>query len=204
MAGSRVAGEADLDAIAETLARAFADDRAWGWAFEDDRGRVDAGHQLEVLRAVFRFCAAAALGYGWVRVTDGVEAVALWIPPGEPEMPPAEAERLPALIRDGAGDERTAARLFELMEGFGRARPAGPPHYFLDTLGTHPEHAGHGHGLGLLADNLEEVDAAGGRAFLETGKPHNVPLYERFGFRVDGEVEILPGLTFTQMWRQPG
>lgn len=55
--------------------------------------------KLAALRAIFGFCAAAALDYGWVRVSDGVEAAAVWIPPGEPEMSSADAERLPELAR---------------------------------------------------------------------------------------------------------
>jgi len=198
---SRVAGEADLDAIAETLARAFEDDRAWGWAFEAEEGPADPGRKLAALDAVFRFCAAAALGYGWVRVTDGVEAVALWIPPGEPEMSPADAERFPALILATCG-EVIGKRLLRVMEGFERDHPAEPPHFFLDVLGTHPDHAGHGYGLGLLAANLAEIDAAGGAlVYLETSKPHNVRLYERFGFTVERETEVVPGITATHMWR---
>jgi ribosomal protein S18 acetylase RimI-like enzyme len=200
---ARVATEADLDAIAETLARAFEDDLAWGWAFEEE-GPAAAEHKLAALRAVFRFSAAAALGYGWVRVTDGVEAVALWVPPGEPEMSPAEAERFPTVIRASAGGEATAERLLRVMEGFDRDHPAEPPHYFLSVLGTHPDHAGHGLGLGLLSENLAEIDAAGGApAFLETSKPHNVGLYERFGFEVERQTEVLPGIPSTHMWRQP-
>jgi hypothetical protein len=118
---SRVASEGDLDAIAETLARAFENDLAWGWAFEEE-GPAAAEHKLAALRAVFRFSAAAALGYGWVRVTDGVEAVALWVPPGEPEMPPAEAERFPAVILAACG-EATGQRLLQVMEGFNRDHP---------------------------------------------------------------------------------
>jgi GNAT superfamily N-acetyltransferase len=199
----RVATEADLETIAETLARAFEDDRAWGWAFAGEGGPVDPERKLAALRAVFHFCASAALGYGWVRVTDGVEVVALWIPPGEPEMSPADAERFPAVVRASAGDEATGERLLELMEGFDHDRPSQPPHYFLDVLGTHPDHAGHGYGLSLLAANLAEIDAAGAPVFLETSKPHNLPLYERLGFRVEREVEVVPGVNSTHMWRQP-
>jgi ribosomal protein S18 acetylase RimI-like enzyme len=35
------------------------------------------------------------------------------------------------------------------------------------------------------------VDAAGGDAYLETDKPANVRFYERFGFEVVGEQEVL-------------
>lgn len=200
----RIAAAADLDAIAETLARAFEDDLAWGWAFATDSDPAAEERKLLALRAVFRFCAAAALGYGWVRVTEGVEAVALWIPPGQPEMSPADAERFPAVIRAACG-EATGERLLQVMEGFERDHPSQPPHFFLDVLGTHPDHAGHGYGLGLLAANLAEIDAAGGApVYLETSKPHNIPLYERFGFAVERETEILPGVRSTHMWRQPG
>lgn len=200
---NRVATEADLEAIAATLARAFEDDLAWGWAFEaGEGGPVDREPKLAALRTVFRFCAASALGYGWVRVTAGVEAVALWVPPGEPEMSPADAERFPAVIREACG-EATGERLIRVMEGFDRDHPAEPPHYFLSVLGTHPDHAGHGYGLGLVAENLAEIDAAGGSpAFLETSKPHNVGLYERLGFEVEREVEVLPGIGSTHMWRR--
>jgi hypothetical protein len=45
------------------------------------------------------------------------------------------------------------------------------------------------------------VDAAGGDAYLETDKPANVRFYERFGFEVIGDQEIL-GVTNWFMLRQ--
>ena len=197
---ARVATEADLESIAETLARAFEHYPVWQWAFEPEPERAT---RLAAMRAVFGFCAGAALGYGWVRVRDGVEAVALWIPPGEPEMSPADAERFPALVR-GVCAEPTADRILAAMQAFERTRPTGPPHYFLDMLGTHPDHAGHGYGMALLSANLEEIDAAGAPAFLETSDAANVPRYERLGFRVEREVELLAGIRSAQMWRPPG
>jgi GNAT superfamily N-acetyltransferase len=194
----RVATEADRGAIAETLAGAFEHDPIWGWAFED----ADRERKLAALRAVFGFCAAAALRYGWVRVTDGVEAVALWIPPGEPEMSPADAERLPGLIEEACGPD-SAPRVSALLEAFERTHPTEPPHHYLSLLGTHPDHVGHGYGMGLLAACLEEVDAAGSPAYLESSNPANVPRYERLGFRPLSEVELVPGIPATQMWRWP-
>ena len=136
-----------------------------------------------------------------MRVTGGVEAVALWIPPGEPEMSPAEAERLPALIEEACGPV-SAPRVSALMEAFERTHPSEPPHFYLSLLGTHPDHAGHGFGMGLLAANLEEVDAAGAPAYLESSNAANVPRYERLGFRPLSEVELVPGIPATQMWRE--
>jgi GNAT superfamily N-acetyltransferase len=195
----RVAEESDLEAIAETLARAFEQDPVWGWGFED----AELERKLSALRAVFGFCAAAALPHGWVRVTEGVEAVALWIPPGKPEMSAAEAERFPLLVREACG-ERSAARVLALMEAFERNHPPEPPHFYLSLLGTDPDHAGHGLGVGLVAANLAEIDAAGMPAYLESTNPRNVSRYERLGFRVESEVELLAGMPAEQMWRAPG
>lgn len=197
----RVAAEADLEAIAETLARAFERYPVWAWAFEPEPDRIA---RLAAMRAVFGFCAGAALGSGWVRVTDRAEAVALWVPPGEPEMSPADAERFPAFVRASVAAAASAERILAAIDAFDRTHPAEPPHFFLSMLATHPGHAGHGLGTALLAANLEEVDAARAPAFLETSSPANVPRYERLGFRAEREVELLAGLRSTQMWRPPG
>src|SRR3954464_8948969 len=100
----RVANEGDLEAIGRTLAGAFEHDPLWGWAFEE----AERERKLAALAAVFGFCAAAALGPGGVRVTSGVEAVALWIPPGAPEMSPADEERLPGVVAAACGPESAA------------------------------------------------------------------------------------------------
>ena len=196
---TRVAERADLEAIGETLALAFENDPLWGWAFED----ASRERKLASLESVFGFFAGAALDFGWVRVTDGVEAVALWIPPGSPEMTPADEERLPGVIA-AACEPDPAARVQQLLDSFEANHPHEPPHYYLSLLATHPDHAGKGLGVGLVADNLAEIDATGATPiYLETSKPHNVGLYERFGFEVERETELLPGIASTHMWRQP-
>jgi GNAT superfamily N-acetyltransferase len=195
----RVATEADLPAIGETLAGAFERDPIWGWAFD----HAERERKLAGLGAVFGFCAAAALAQGWVRVTEGVEAVALWIPPGAPEMSPADAERFPGIVATRAGSEVAAGRALDLMAAFERTHPHDPEHFYLSLLGTHPDHAGEGFGMGLLAANLEEIDGEGAPAYLESSNPVNVPRYERLGFEVwRADTELLPGIPATQMWRR--
>jgi GNAT superfamily N-acetyltransferase len=193
---TRVASEDDLPAIGETLARAFEHDPIWGWAFED----AERERKLAALGTVFGFCAAAALDLGWVRLTSGAEAVALWIPPGAPEMSPADAERFPAVVA-GACSEASAARVLDLMAAFERNHPHEPMHFYLSLLGTHPDHAGKGLGMALLAATLAEIDAEDAPAYLESSNPGNVPRYERLGFASWREAELLPGIPATQMWR---
>ncbi len=196
----RIAGEGDLEAIAATLAGAFERDPLWAWAFESEDGEG----RLAALRVVFGFYLAAAIDLGWVRVTDRAEAAALWIPPGSPEMSPADEARFPDVVA-GACSADSARRVLELAAAFGRNHPHEPPHFYLSVLGTHPDHRGQGHGAGLLAACLAEIDAADppAAAFLESSDAGNLPLYEGLGFRATREVELIAGLRATQMWRAP-
>jgi hypothetical protein len=196
----RVAERADLEAIGETLARAFEDDPLWGWAFEP----TSRARKLASLSTVFGFFAEAALDFGWVRVTDGMEAVALWIPPGSPEMTPADEARMPGVVAEACEPE-PAARVMEMLAAFERSHPHEPPHFYLSLLATHPDHAGNRLAVGLVADNLAEIDAADppAPAFLESSNPRNLARYERLDFRPTHEVDLVAGLTGTQMWRPP-
>jgi GNAT superfamily N-acetyltransferase len=193
---ARLATAADLPAAVETLARAFYADPVWGWAFPNSERR------LEQHSVVWRVIAESALGYESAWAVGECAAVALWIPPGEPELSPEDEERVEALIREilGVG----AARVLETFERFDAAHPQGEPHYYLSLLATNPDHGGRGLGMGLLADCLRRIDAEGVPAFLESSNPANTPRYERLGFSACGEFELPEdGPNVTQMWRDP-
>jgi GNAT superfamily N-acetyltransferase len=193
---ARVATRAEVPAAVETLARAFYADPVWGWAFPDPARR------LVQHRAVWKLVAEAALGYESAWLTGDCAAVALWIPPGKPELRPEDEERLEGLLAELLGDG--AARASETFKRFDAAHPAGEPHYYLSLLGTNPDHRGRGLGMELLAVTLEQIDAEGAAAFLESSNPVNTPRYERLGFAVCGEFELPEdGPSVTQMWREP-
>jgi GNAT superfamily N-acetyltransferase len=193
---ARVATRAELPAAVETLARAFYADPVWSWAFPDSDRRP------EQLRAVWGLVAKAAVGYGSAWLTGDCAAVALWIPPGKPELLPVDEERLAGFMTELLGDG--AARVLETFERFEAAHPEGDPHYYLSLLGTNPDCRGQGLGMGLLAATLERIDAEGAPAFLESSNPVNTPRYERLGFSVCGEFELPEdGPNVTQMWRDP-
>jgi GNAT superfamily N-acetyltransferase len=194
---TRAATMADLDLVADVLARAFYTDPTWAWAFPDD------GQRLEQHRAFWGLLAAAATPYGSVRIAAEGSAVAVWIPPGKPELGPADEERLVALIEDMLGDG--AERVFDVFECFEAAHPHDRgPHHYLSLLGTDTERAGQGFGMGLLAANLAEIDRQGAAAYLESTNPANNRRYERLGFARCGEFALPEdGPSVTQMWRDP-
>jgi GNAT superfamily N-acetyltransferase len=194
---ARVATAADLDSVAETMARAFYNDPVWSWAFPE------AERRLEQQRILWRFAISSALGHNWVWLSgDSAAAAALWIPPGEPELSPSDEERLTPMLEDLLGDG--AARVLDTFERFDAAHPHGVPHFYLSLLGTHPDHRGKGRGMGLLADNLALIDEQRAAAFLESSNPVNDERYERLGFARCGEFQLGEGGPIVgQMWREP-
>ncbi len=190
----RNAREGDLEGVVNTLAGAFADDPAWGWAFP---GRAEQ-------EIWWSFLAGSALRYPCTWVRGNYEAVAVWLPPGGKELTEAEELLAPGLVGELAAGRRE--EVLELVESFGKAHPPGPPHYYLSLLGVHPDHRGHGIGMDLLRANLEQVDAEGAPAYLESTNPAaNDRRYESVGFRKIGEFRMPDGVrTISQMWREPG
>ncbi len=56
-------------------------------------------------------------------------------------------------------------------------------------IGVVPERQGRGLGSALLEFGLVECDRDGTEAYLESSNVANLPLYERFGFEVTGEIQ---------------
>jgi GNAT superfamily N-acetyltransferase len=191
---TRPATLADLPAVTETISLAFHDDPTWTWGFPDAESR-QAGYA-----AFWGFLIKGALRYPWVRVTESCEAVAVWIPPGGTELS-AEDEELFAPLAEALFDSR-AGDVLELIARFEANHPREEPHYYLSLLGTHPDHAGRGLGMALLAENLAQIDEEHLPAYLESTNPANNPRYERHGFVATGAF-YPPGhdVPVTTMWR---
>lgn len=76
------------------------------------------------------------------------------------------------------------------------------PHVHLGPIGVEPGMQGRGIGSQMLAVYCEQLDLAGDAGYLETDKPENVRLYERFGFEVRCHAFVL-GVQNWFMWRRP-
>jgi len=193
---SRAATPADVPAVAACLASAFFEDPLWGkWTFPDERTRA------RDIESFMRFWAATAVRDPWVRMTDGGEAVAIWHPPGEPELTPEQEEELQPLLDDWFGDR--AGELRALFDQFEEHHPREQPHYYLSWWATHRDHAGRGLGTVLIEENLAEIDATGLPAFLESTNPANLARYEALGFERRSEFGPPGGPVITTMWRNP-
>ncbi len=190
----RPARPEETGAVAAVLAGAFEHDPVWGdWAFPDPHGR------LERSLPFWEFPARSALRFDGVATAPDLAAVALWIPPGVPELTldeePAFAEMLEQVLGPRAA---LVAAAFGVL---GAERPHGVPHHYLSLLATDPGRRGGGVGMRLLAGTLDAVDAAGLPAYLESTNPANVDRYRSVGFERYGSFDLPEGPTVTTMWR---
>jgi GNAT superfamily N-acetyltransferase len=129
-----------------------------------------------------------------IRSRDGLSAAALVSYPGRRLSPPEVADRRERLWAELGGAARAR------YETFGRA--ADPlsveaPHIHLNMIGVRVASQGQGLGRALLevVHGLSAEDSGSTGITLVTERESNVPLYEHFGYRHLGRVDIGPGLT---------
>ena len=173
------------------LVTAFAGDPLLRWMLPDP------ATYLAFFPRVGEFYGGRAFEHDAAFCTDDFTAVALWLPPGvEPDMDALGG------VMEQAVDPSRHEEVFGLLEQVGHAHPE-EPHWFLPAIGVDPRHQGHGYGSALLERSLEPCDQDNAIAYLEASNPRNVPLYERFGFEVVGEIQMGSSPVVTPMVRPP-
>jgi ribosomal protein S18 acetylase RimI-like enzyme len=87
-------------------------------------------------------------------------------------------------------------RAGEVIAGLARAlasQPGDEPHFYLFTLGTHPEQQGSGFGARVVEPVLAICDEQGLPAHLESSNERNLSFYRRHGFEVLSELAVAEG-----------
>jgi GNAT superfamily N-acetyltransferase len=191
----RVARPDDLEALTGVMTTAFSNDPVWGaYAFPDTHTRPEQPAHI------WRTYLQMTLRFPWTLVSDGCEAAAVWIPPGEPELEPAHEAVFEAVLVDELG-EAQAGVVLAAFAALDDNHPDAEPHHYLSLLGTHSDHRGRGIGMALLDECLEVVDAERSPAYLESTNPANDARYMRRGFEPCGRIELAGGQIVTTMWR---
>jgi ribosomal protein S18 acetylase RimI-like enzyme len=112
-----------------------------------------------------------------------------------------------AMPRAVAGFTRAErSRLLATLRQFDgrRATLVPEPHWYLEAIGVEPALQGQGVGTTLVRTVLDEADAAGTPAYLETETEPNVAFYESLGFEVaERHVATSVGVPVWLMVRQP-
>jgi ribosomal protein S18 acetylase RimI-like enzyme len=116
-------------------------------------------------------------------------------------LPPTQLQQLhlmPRMMAMGPGAAFLTVRWLKAWTD----RDPGKPHWHLGPLAVDAGLQGRGIGSRLMKVVCARLDAARDIAWLETDKPENVRFYEKFGFTVAAETEIL-GLPNWFMIRRP-
>jgi GNAT superfamily N-acetyltransferase len=121
---------------------------------------------------------------GTAHYVDGFIGAALWFPP---DVHPDEDALGSLLLRTVAEEMHEEA--FAVFEQMASYHPK-EPHWYLPLIGVDPGHQGKGYGSTLLKHALASCDGNHQIAYLEASSPQSVPLYERHGFKVLGEVQV--------------
>lgn len=146
-------------------------------------------------RVLERLFGASLRHLGWgqhmlvARAGEGrVVGVCGMLPPGDCQPSPAQKLRIvPALL---PADPRTLSRILTWVGAWSKA-DTDTPHWHLGPVSVDPDLQGQGVGTALMHAFCETMDEQGTAAWLETDRESHVPFYERFGFEVAHEEQIL-------------
>jgi ribosomal protein S18 acetylase RimI-like enzyme len=188
----RPAVKSDSKPLSETLARAFYDDPVFSHFLPDDSTR------LAKLERVMAILFKLGQPHGACYTTGNYESITLWRPPSEWDVPFwAYIVNGPALLSTfGSG----IGRVLSTMDMMEKVHPH-EPHWYLQTIGTDPKFQGKGYGGVIMRDRLAAVDAARMSCYLESSKDTNIPIYQSFGFKLTGELQVPDGPKIWPMWR---
>ncbi len=173
----KTVSEADQSQAISVLTLAFASDPMTRWSL------ADPVKYLEAYPSVAMAFGGKAFTHASAYLAEGGAGAALWLPPG---VGPDE-EALGRLFEENA-PENAKDDLPLIFEQVVKHYPA-EPYWYLPIIGVDPARQGEGVGSSLLKEALKAVDRDGTIAYLESSNIKNVPLYERFGFEVIGEIQ---------------
>jgi GNAT superfamily N-acetyltransferase len=210
-AAARPATPADINALSQTLGRAFFDDPVMCWMLPNADLRRRKLHRLFAALTRHHHLPRGGVEVASVRSPgslrscppdgDGIGGAALWDPPGEWQSIRGEEFRaIPGLFLAFGMALRRGLAVTELMK---KVHPE-EPHWYLAIIGSDPDVRGKGVGHVLMQSRLDRCDAEHAPAYLESSNPANVPYYQRFGFEATGEITLPDGgPSLIPMWRRP-
>ncbi|GME28714.1 gnat family [Neofusicoccum parvum] len=196
---------ADIDGAIVTIQEAFKDDPYSNWVFDKSEYNPVRNHHSLTLRCHW------GIKHGLFYVAkdassadpDKVLGTAMWMAPTPPSQPDSWSlwysnwllwfQQGLMNLWFGRGGLR-AHRYWIWKDSQAKAQAelwtSEKGYYFCNIVTILPEHQGKGIGRALMEEVLQMADEQGVPAYLESSrKDPNVPIYEKFGFELQKEME---------------
>ncbi len=176
------AGPDRLSGLAPVFGRAFVNEPMMRWPMGEHGDVVD-----RFARCFASFLSAAA-DVAIVWEAGDAQGAAVWVPPDRSPpwaQHPWNQRQISALTDD-------AGRRYDMFWAWVDSESPEEPLWQLDSIAVEPAVQGRGIGTALISAGLEQARADGLGAFLSTGTPGNVSMYQRCGFRVIEDLDA-PG-----------
>ncbi len=192
MTNVRLATPADIEAIADTVALAFAGDPAWTFILGAD--------DMAARRAFATALLVPRIRRGTTWVADECRTVAMWDRWDVHTPRDDDHDERWAAFREFAGEE-VSRRLDVYDSALAGVEPARP-HWYLGALATHPDVQGRGLATAVLEPGFAAIDSDGWDCWLDTSTTANKAFYARRGF-TESHVLDIEGCPPTWWMRRP-
>jgi ribosomal protein S18 acetylase RimI-like enzyme len=174
-----------------TIVSAFSEDPVIRWLYPDDN------MYRKEFPAFVKAFGGKAFEHNTAFSIDNHSGVALWLPP---QVQPDEKALLKIIQKSLPSQKQKD--LFFIMEQTNQYHPQ-EPHWYLPLLGVDRTKHHNGYGSALLAHTLDIINGENQIAYLESSNVKNIPLYERYGFEVQGVITGKNSPTLWPMIRKP-
>ena len=180
----RIASPVDRTAIANMLARAFADDPAMSYIFPDPETCATR------LPRLFGLLFDADSSDGLRLIADDVAGATLWRAPGHGKTDIWEMIRhAPGMVYALGGAVGRALRVSSAID----AHHPSSPYWYLHIAGCYPMQQRRGIGGALIRAGLARVAGDQRACYLETALETNIGFYQGLGFEVLETWEVADG-----------
>jgi GNAT superfamily N-acetyltransferase len=172
----RPAARSDRGRFEAAMTMAFTADPAARWAWSDPL------QFIKIFIPLVTLFGGKSFDHGTAYVIGDFAGVAQWLPP---TVLPDDGPIGELFEQNMSGPKLGEVLfLFEQMAGFHPKEP----HWYIPLIGIDPMFQGQGYGTQLMRHGLATCDRDQQLAYLEATSPTNRQFYERFGFRVLGEI----------------
>lgn len=176
-----------LNLATETMLKAFHTDPLWQYVFPNEQARQRA--LAGFFKAVLTLSISKQRTYG---IGTPPVGIVVWNYPAQPQSTIPIIAFAPILRLAFSPFIVSAFKVRNIFAQFERMHKkyAPEPHYYLQTIGIHPEFLGQGLASRLIRPFLNKADDQGMSSYTETMTPSNMGLYEHFGFKCVEQVAV--------------